>query len=95
MTQPVVKPKFKVGQKVRFKSLEELIRLGLINSIRVNYSFRHSSSLLTISKVNVSSFSSPSYQLSSYEGISEDNWWYPEAFLQPVRQLSAHLKGKL
>ena len=95
MTQPIVSPKFKVGQKVRLKPLEELIRLGRLRGIEVNDSFRHSSVVLNIGLVNISPFDYPIYRLSNYKELSSSNWWYHEDFLQPVRQLPDHLKGKL
>ena len=88
-------PKFKVGQKVRLKSLKKLTRLGRLKGIRVNFSFRYSSTLLKVSDIDTLTYGSPVYRFSNYEELSCTSWWYHEDFLQSIRQLPDHLEGKL
>ena len=91
MTQP---PRFKVGQKVRLKPLNVLIKIGERQKIEVDEDFRYSNKSLTI-RLSSSESGESLYRFSNYSELSRNDWWYHEDFLQPVRQLPDHLKGKL
>ena len=95
MTQPVVKPKFKVGQLVKLRSLDALLEIGERQEIEVNENFRYSNKSLTIELLIFNERGESLYKFSNYKELSSNNWWYPEDFLQSVRQLPDHLKGKL
>ena len=92
MAQPIAK--FKVGQTVRLKPLDELKELGTLCNIRVERHFSPVTSLLIISNVTCAR-NFIAYRFSNYKELSNSDWEYHEDFLQPIRQLPNHLKGKL
>ena len=81
--------KFKVGQKVRFKSYEELRRIGTRANIRVDSHFSYSNKVFTVALVT---------PLGNY-GL--DDWWlichdtklvFHEDFLQSAYELDEKFK---
>lgn len=78
-----VKPKFKVGQRVRFKSHEELKQIGRRINIQVDIDFKYTNKILVILGINNLT---PGYNVNWY------HWNYHEDFFQPVYELDARFK---
>ena len=95
--------KFKVGQKVRFKSHEELRQIGIISSIKVDSNFRYSGKIFTISDIlynTIEAFNKVIgyyFRLEEYNDIEKSNlpngFWYHEDFFQSVYKLDDKFKG--
>lgn len=78
-----VKSKFKIGQKVRFKSHEELKCMGERLNIRVDWDFMYTDKVLTIKDIDILT---PGYNVNGH------SWNYHEDFFQPVYELDDRFK---
>lgn len=79
--------KFKVGQKVRLKSHEELRRIGERLYIKVDTHFKHTSEVLTIDSVNITT-----YNINEWESFSVGDYNFHEDFFQPAYELDDKFK---
>ena len=79
--------KFKVGQKVRLKSHEELRQIGTRLYIKVGTNFKHTSEVLTIGSVN-----STTYSINEWKSFSFGDYNFHEDFFQPAYELDDKFK---
>ena len=84
------KSNFTVGQQVRFKSHEELKRIGVRQGIKVDAEFKYTSKVLTI---NSGHLQSGIFKVKEWDKVGIPNWWYHEDFFQPVYELDDKFKG--
>ena len=93
-------PKLKVGQKVRFKSNEELKRIGERWSVEVNTDFKYFHGVLTIKghtssekerlydRIEAGNY----YEIDEWRDFSTANYWLHEDFFQPAYELDEKFK---
>ena len=91
--------KFKVGQKVRFKSHKELKLIGKRWGIKIGDDFKYSTEVFTIMVVESVCYLSREldngyyYNLNEYHKISNINYAFSEEFFQPAYKLDDRFKG--
>lgn len=90
-------PKFKVGQKVRFKSHKELKLIGQRWSIKIDDDFEYSTEIFTIGGIELIEYLSIDngyyYTLNEYHKISHTDYAFSEEFFQVAYKLDDRFKG--
>ena len=81
----------KVGQKVRFKSYEELKRIGERHGIKVDRDFIYSTKVFTLRESAI--VFGNSYRVKEWQQLDGRNdWSYHEDFFQPAYKLDDRFK---
>ena len=84
--------KFKVGQKVRFKSHEELKQIGIRAGIKVDRDFIYTPKVLTITAVFKTLKGRMLFKLNESLSKKYNDGWYHKDFLVTIYELDDRFK---